>query len=120
MCVESVHALRALCRRGAKEVAGLLEELKLAAERMCRANDAHMAREESSVLPVLQASLCAAEQRAMVWRTLRAMPLRLLERMLPWLAGVCPSSTSCDRDLSDGGDRIIMLGHLKSACRSAS
>ena len=76
------------CRRGAKEVAGLLEELKAAAERMCRANDAHMEREESSVLPVLEASLCAAEQRAMVWRTLRAMPLRLLERMLPWLAGV--------------------------------
>ena len=68
-------------------MAGLLEELKLAAERTCKANDAHMAREESTVLPVLQESLCAAEQRAMVWRTLRAMPLRLLERVLPWLAG---------------------------------
>jgi len=39
------------------------------------------------VLPLLAAGLCTHEQRAMVWRTLRAMPLRLLERMLPWLAG---------------------------------
>ena len=54
---------------------------------MYRVNDAHMAREESTVLPMLESCLCAAEQRAMVWRTLRAMPLRLLERMLPWLAG---------------------------------
>jgi hypothetical protein len=34
-----------------------------------------------------QARLCAEQQRDMVWRTLRAMPLRLLERVLPWLAG---------------------------------
>jgi zinc finger-like protein len=46
-----------------------------------------MAREEAAVLPLLAAGLCTHEQRAMVWRTLRAMPLRLLERMLPWLAG---------------------------------
>ena len=83
------------CRRGAKEVAGLLEQLKVAAERMCKANDVHMAQEESSILPVLQASLCAAEQRTMVWRTLRAMPLRLLERMLPWLAGMSCSRLTC-------------------------
>ena len=50
----------------------------------------HMAHEEQEVLPLLEAHLCAAEQRAMVWRTLRAMPLRLLERVMPWVAGkVC-------------------------------
>jgi hypothetical protein len=32
-------------------------------------------------------TLCAAEQRHMVWRILRAMPLRLLERVMPWVAG---------------------------------
>jgi hypothetical protein len=46
-----------------------------------------MAREEASLLPMLVAHLCVAEQRTMVWGTLQAMPLRLLERVLPWLAG---------------------------------
>jgi zinc finger-like protein len=46
-----------------------------------------MAQEESEVLPVLMRSLCMAEQRDMVWRILRAMPLRLLERVMPWVAG---------------------------------
>ena len=43
------------------------------------------------MLPVLEARMCVAEQRAVVWRTLRAMPLRLLERMLPWVAGTIPT-----------------------------
>ena len=32
-------------------------------------------------------SVCMAQQRHMVWRILRAMPLRLLERVMPWVAG---------------------------------
>ena len=48
----------------------------------------HMAREEADVLPLLEARLCTEQQRNMVWRTLQAMPLRLLERVLPWLAGM--------------------------------
>ena len=47
-----------------------------------------MAHEEADVLPLLEKHLCAAEQRAMVWRTLRGMPLRLLERVMPWVAGM--------------------------------
>ena len=39
------------------------------------------------MLPLLEARLCTRQQRDMVWRTLQAMPLRLLERVLPWLAG---------------------------------
>ena len=31
--------------------------------------------------------VCMAQQRHMVWRILRAMPLRLLERVMPWVAG---------------------------------
>jgi hypothetical protein len=42
-------------------------------------------REEAEVLPLLTATLSAEQQRGMVWHTLRAMPLRLLERVLPWL-----------------------------------
>jgi zinc finger-like protein len=39
------------------------------------------------VLPLLMRTLCMAQQRHMVWRILRAMPLRLLERVMPWVAG---------------------------------
>jgi hypothetical protein len=42
-------------------------------------------REEAEVLPLLAATLSAEQQRGIVWHTLRAMPLRLLERVLPWL-----------------------------------
>ncbi len=45
----------------------------------------HMAREETEVFPLLERHLCVSQQRAMVWRTLSAMPLRLLERVLPWV-----------------------------------
>ena len=50
----------------------------------------HMRREELEVLPLLQAHLCVAEQRSMVWRMLRAMPLRLLQRVMPVVAGTRP------------------------------
>ncbi len=39
------------------------------------------------VLPILEEQLGHAEQRSMVWETLKEMPLRLLERVMPWLAG---------------------------------
>lgn len=79
--------VKACVRRGAKEVAALTENLSTVADRLARAMSRHMAREESDVLPVLMRSLCAAEQRHMVWRILCAMPLRLLERVMPWVAG---------------------------------
>lgn len=82
MCCES--------RRGAQEVAGLLADLCSAVDATRRAITCHMEREEADVLPLLQARLCASQQRDMVWRTLCAMPLRLLERVLPWLAGGLP------------------------------
>ena len=47
----------------------------------------HMRREELEMLPLLQAHLCVAEQRSMVWRMLRAMPLRMLQRVMPVVAG---------------------------------
>ncbi len=83
----ATRARRGGGRRGAAEAAGLTAELAAAAGAAAAAISHHMAREEAAVLPLLVAGLCTHEQRAMVWRTLRAMPLRLLERMLPWLAG---------------------------------
>lgn len=75
------------CRRGAKEADELILELVRIADAVRGDTNKHMAHEEQEVLPLLEAHLCAAEQRAMVWRTLRAMPLRLLERVMPWVAG---------------------------------
>lgn len=82
-------------RRGSVEAAGLTAELAAAAGAAAAAISEHMAREEAAVLPLLTRGLCRREQRAMVWRTLRAMPLRLLERVLPWLAGAGPCRTAC-------------------------
>jgi hypothetical protein len=78
------------CRRGAQEVAGLIANLCAAVDATRAAITDHMAREEADVLPLLRRRLCAKQQRDLVWRTLRAMPLRLLERVLPWLAGTPP------------------------------
>ena len=75
------------------EAAGLTAELAAAAGAAAAAISEHMTREEAAVLPLLTRGLCRREQRAMVWRTLRAMPLRLLERVLPWLAGTLPPVT---------------------------
>lgn len=65
----------------------LVGELSRVAADLAKAMGRHMAREESEVLPVLMRTLCPAEQRHMVWRILLAMPLRLLERVMPWVAG---------------------------------
>ncbi len=87
--LESVVLLWLLCdRRGAKEADELILELVRIADAVRGDTNKHMAHEEQEVLPLLEAHLCAAEQRAMVWRTLRAMPLRLLERVMPWVAGI--------------------------------
>ncbi|DBB01633.1 hypothetical protein WJX77_010630 [Trebouxia sp. C0004] len=79
--------VKASARRGAKEADELILELGRIADAVRGDTNKHMAHEEQEVLPLLEAHLCAAEQRAMVWRTLRAMPLRLLERVMPWVAG---------------------------------
>ena len=47
------------------------------------------------VLPVLEQHMEVAQQRLIVWHTLRAMPLRLLERVMPWLAGAGPLYFLC-------------------------
>lgn len=78
--------VRALARRGAKQVAELVEDLADVAHKLSRAMGRHMTREETEVFPVLMKTLCHAEQRHMIWRILCAMPLRLLERVMPWVA----------------------------------
>ena len=48
--------------------------------------DTHMRMEEAKVLPIVASRCSEAEQCLLIWNTVRAMPLRLLERMLPWVA----------------------------------
>ena len=83
------------CRRGAAEATQLTQELSQAVDTVRGMLCKHMRREELEVLPLLQAHLCVAEQRSMVWRMLRAMPLRLLQRVMPVLAGAAPRGTPC-------------------------
>ena len=75
------------CRRNSKELAALLADLSEVAESLSKTMNRHMAKEEAEVLPVLMRMLCVSEQRYIVWQVLRAMPLRLLERVMPWVAG---------------------------------
>lgn len=83
------------CRRGAREAEELLVQLCGTVDEVRSTIVDHMEREEASLLPVLVAHLCVAEQRAIVWGTLRSMPLRLLERVLPWLAGTPAPLEKC-------------------------
>ena len=65
----------------------MLGRLCSIAERVCASMAAHMRREEAELFPLLERRLCHAQQRSLLWRTLRAMPLRLLERVMPWIVG---------------------------------
>ena len=76
----------ASARRGGRDAGDLGEAVAAAARRAADHLSAHMAAEEATVLPPLLTRLCAGSQRALLWRTLRAMPARVLRRLWPWLA----------------------------------
>eukprot|EP00192_Tetraselmis_astigmatica_P000948 CAMPEP_0117679692 /NCGR_PEP_ID=MMETSP0804-20121206/17947_1 /TAXON_ID=1074897 /ORGANISM="Tetraselmis astigmatica, Strain CCMP880" /LENGTH=1249 /DNA_ID=CAMNT_0005489125 /DNA_START=485 /DNA_END=4234 /DNA_ORIENTATION=- len=78
--------VRSCTRRGGKEAALLAAELCKSAEAVRNSVNAHIEKEEAEVLPVLAEHCSVHEQRLVFWQTIRAMPLRLLERMLPWVA----------------------------------
>ena len=63
-----------------------MQELVAVANDVAAAMKAHLAREEQDVLPVLRRHLPRAEKHAVVWKSLQALPLRLLERIMPWVA----------------------------------
>ncbi|KXZ51428.1 hypothetical protein GPECTOR_12g390 [Gonium pectorale] len=105
--------VRAFARRGRKEVASMLEKLCCSAEAVHASIEHHMHREEADVFPLLEANLCEAQQRALVYRTIRAMPLRLLERVMPWVVGRLDNAAA-DALLSNirlgapGGDQALV------------
>ncbi len=63
----------------------MLEKLCTSAEAVHTSTRYHMEREETDVFPLLEAHLCEQQQRMLLYRTIRAMPLRLLERVMPWV-----------------------------------
>ena len=82
--------VKSCARRGAKEVAKLTGELSEVSQKLCKSMCLHMNREETDVLPILCKSLCVAQQRHIVFKLVQAMPLRLLERFMPWIAASIP------------------------------
>jgi zinc finger protein-like protein len=78
--------VRACARRGAKELSDLISELAAVSQKMSKSMHAHMSREEEQVFPVLMKKIGATQQRYIVWALVQAMPLRLLERFMPWIA----------------------------------
>eukprot|EP00210_Caulerpa_lentillifera_P007734 g7380.t1 len=77
---------RSTARRGSKEAKDLLNRAIIHAEDLRSNLGSHMLREEQEVFPLLQEKLDLNEQCLMVWRTLKMMPLRLLERVMPWIS----------------------------------
>ena len=78
--------VRSCARRGNKRAAVLATELRRSAEAVRSSVDEHMREEEAEAIPLLASDCSVVEQRQLVWNTIRGMPLRLLESMLPWVA----------------------------------
>ena len=64
----------------------LLAQLVEATEALCVAMRGHIEREEAELLPALRTWLGRSAKQQIVWGSLQTMPLRLLERVMPWLA----------------------------------
>lgn len=78
--------LESSSRRNAGDVPQLLQELEATAQEVAGATKAHLDREERELLPALRLRLCTDEKHGLVWKSLQALPLRILERMMPWIA----------------------------------
>lgn len=78
--------LESAARRNAGDVPRLLQELEATAHEVAAATKAHLDREERELLPALRLHLCTGEKQALVWKSLQALPLRILERIMPWIA----------------------------------
>ncbi len=120
-----------------QEVSQMIDKLCLISEQVCASMAGHMKKEEDELFPLLERSLCDAEQRcarsisqldsarssqptsnlllnrSLLWRTLRAMPLRLLERVMPWIAAGLSDSDAAEllRNIQLGApasDRVLV------------
>jgi zinc finger protein-like protein len=77
--------LSACSRRGANAT-DLLQQLHEKAARALESTRIHTALEEAELLPELRRHLSTDEKFTLVRHSLQTLPLRLLERVVPWLA----------------------------------
>ncbi|KAG6554197.1 hypothetical protein Mapa_004113 [Marchantia paleacea] len=66
------------------------------AELMVKSISKHLKDEEKEVLPLARKHFSVEEQRTLLYQSLRVMPLKLLERVLPWLVGVLSEDEAKD------------------------
>lgn len=78
--------LESSARRNAVDVPQLLQDLEATAHEVAVATKAHLDREERELLPAMRLRLRTDEKHALVWQSLQALPLRILERIMPWVA----------------------------------
>ena len=78
--------VRSMARRGSTKAKEVMHEVMTCAEAMRENLGSHMLREEQEIIPLLQQKLGSVDQCLIVWQTLTVMPLRLLERVMPWMS----------------------------------
>lgn len=85
---------------------GILDELLTQAGRMVENVQSHLS-EESGVFPLLQKHFTKQEQQALFYHSLRTMPLKVLEQMLPWLSGLLSGEEMKDmlQNIKEAGER---------------
>ncbi|CAM6094029.1 unnamed protein product [Calypogeia fissa] len=66
------------------------------AEVMVKSIRQHLHDEEIEVLPLARKHFSVEEQRSLLYQSLRVMPLKLLERVLPWLVSVLSEEEAKD------------------------
>lgn len=93
-------------RRGTSKAEEVSSRLMDRAEHVVQVITDHLKEEEDDVLPLLGLTLSLQEQRRLVWRTLKAMPLRLLKRVLPLMG-----ATALERgSVSELNDLVLRAG----------
>ncbi|KAH6558906.1 hypothetical protein KP509_1Z038300 [Ceratopteris richardii] len=63
----------------------LSDQLSLRVKHISEVIEKHLLDEEMKAFPLLRTHCSIEEQQALVYQSLRVMPLKLLERVLPWL-----------------------------------
>lgn len=70
------------------------------------------------VLPLARKHFSVEEQRTLLYQSLRVMPLKLLERVLPWLVGVLSEDEAKDmfQNMRLAGQYRFLIGvYFRSA-----
>ncbi|KAH9306204.1 hypothetical protein KI387_010608, partial [Taxus chinensis] len=72
------------------------EKLCAQADQIVETIEQHFLNEECEVIPLAREHCSVKEQRILLYQSLRVMPLKLLERVLPWLVGILQEEEAKD------------------------